>query len=193
MIKFLVFLSGFGFLSQSYATAEDMGLLLGFRSQSGEIASESYTTSSRTGYQLGGIASLDVSKPLMLRLGFMYTERPVHGKLELGTLSGEADFRLTYFDFPVALAFKIDEYISLFGGLALSVLLENSVSSATGDLRGAKISDAKAMIFPLQIGVDFRFAPQIGGNVFFEAHPSEVAKDLKNYRAIGLNFIYFLD
>ncbi|MNL37420.1 hypothetical protein D3C87_1595630 [compost metagenome] len=62
-----------------------------------------------------------------------------------------------------------------------------NIDSSSDDKTVAKIEDVKSPIIPLLFGASFKFAPNFGATLYFESAGSEVAKDLKNYRAVGAN------
>lgn len=174
--------------SSALAAGSDYGIAAGFRSQSGEIDSTTQTTSAAAGYQVGAVASFEISGALNFRTGLMYVERPLKVNI---TSSGEsADIKITYFDIPATLAYKFAEYASVYGGVHLAANLSNSVS---GPGYAGKLTDVKSMVVPITIGAVFRFAPQIGADLFFETMSGDVALGLKNYRAVGANLLYFFD
>lgn len=182
---FSVFIS-----SAALADAMDYGLIAGFRSQSGDIDTSGQSVKSAVGYQLGAIGNLKLHDSILLRSGLMYVERPT--KLSVDGTNAEADAKLTYFDVPVNLAFKFEDYASIYFGVNLSLNLSSSLS-ASGGYPASKLNDVKSMVVPITLGADFRFAPQMGANLFFETLSGEVAQGLKNYRAVGANFIYYFD
>ena len=173
------------------AAASDYGVVAGFRSQSGESADATVSTSSATGYQLGLTASFPLSGDLNFRTGLMYVERPIKFAVT-ATPTNTAGLKLTYFDIPLTLSYKVADYAAVYGGLLLGMNLSKSYAG-TGVFAGQTVTDIKSMITPIVIGAAFRFAPQIGADVFFETFGSEVAAGYKNYRAVGANFVYYFD
>lgn len=179
------------FFHRIAVAAEDYGFFLGFRSQSGDFNTNSNNTKSAVGYQLGAIGSLELGESLFFRSGFSYVERPLKISTDLPS-TGDADIKLSYFEIPLTLSYKFEDYASVYAGIGLSVRLQDSVSGS-GSLSSLKVMDIKSIIMPIILGTEFRFAPQMGANLFFETIPGEVAKDFKNYRAVGANFILFFD
>lgn len=179
--------------ASAMAAASDYGAVFGFRSQSGDLdpaTSTGVTSKAAIGYQLGITTSFQMNGPLNLRTGLMYVERPL--KVSVTANGDEADYKLTYFDVPVLLSYKFEDYAAIYAGVSLSVNLSNS-ASGKGTLSTAKITDAKSLIVPISLGAAFRFAQQIGADVFFETVPGDLALGLKSYRAVGVNLLYFFD
>lgn len=176
------------------AAASDYGVVFGFRSQSGDLdtaLSTTATSKSAIGYQLGVTTSFQLSGALNFRTGLMYMERPLKISSTTGT-AGEADIKLTYFDVPALLSFKFEDYAAIYGGVNLSMNLSKSLSG-TGSYATTTVNEVKSMLVPIVLGAAFRFAPQIGADVFFETIPGETAQYYKSYRAVGVNLLYFLD
>lgn len=176
--------------SAAFAQAMDYGLIVGFRSQSGDISTSGASVKSAVGYQLGAISNIKFHDMFGLRTGLMYVER--NTKFSYDATAAEADAKLTYFDIPLNLAIKFEDYASVYVGVNLSMNLSNSLSGS-GYWSGSKFTDVKSMVMPFTLGADFRFAPQIGANLFFESISGELAAGVKNYRAVGANFIYYFD
>jgi hypothetical protein len=189
----LVMTASILFESSLMAAASDYGAVIGFRSQSGDLdpaTSTGYTSKAAIGYQLGVTTSFQVSGPLNFRTGLMYVERPL--KVSSSATGDEADYRFTYFDVPALLSYKFDDYAAIYAGVSLSVNLSNS-ATGKGILSTVKVTDAKSLVVPILLGAAFRFAPQIGADVFFETVPGDLALGLKSYRAVGINLLYFFD
>lgn len=161
------------------------GIEGGFRQQSGDTAT-GYSTSSQVGYQLGAVGFFDFSEKLALRSGLMYTQRPL--KVTNDTTQDSATLTMTYFDIPVGLMLKFEDYMGVYLGTALSMNLDKSSDKkAVMD-----VVDAKSIVMPLQLGVTFKFMPDVGLNMYFEQF-GDVAKDLKSYRAVGVNLLFTME
>lgn len=167
------------------ANAADFALQAGFRSQSGTSATGT-TAKSQTAFQLGGIGTFDLSGPLAVRSGFEYVQRNVNFTND--STSAETATKLNYFDIPVGLMYKFD-YGGVYAGVALGMNLDSSASGGGVN----KLTDVQSMIVPVQIGATFKFAPQLGANIFFETIGGNVAKDLSSYKAVGANLVIFWD
>lgn len=163
------------------AHAADFYLEAGFRQQAGEVTSVSATAKSQVGYQFGGIALVDMGESFALRTGMMYVQRPLVSE----TNGTENKYSLNYFDIPVAAQFKIADYASVFAGITVGLNIDATATSGN-------VTDVKSPIIPFVLGASFKFAPQLGGTIFYETMSGDVANGLKNYRAVGLNLaVYF--
>lgn len=163
--------------SQAFAAGE-FGIEAGIRNQSGSTDVTGWSTQSKMGFQLGGVGAFEISGPLYFRTGLLYTQRP------LGVSNGVSDgnIKLNYVDFPLNLMYKFEDYAGVFGGVNLAVNMDNSCDGIC-----SKVNDVKSMIVPIVVGATFKFAPQLGATIYFEAGSGEVAAGLKDYRAVGAN------
>lgn len=152
--------------------AADVAIEVGVRSQSGDVESPA-SAKSQLGFQLGATSAFELSGAWNFRTGMLYTQRPL--TVESG--GTEVKNSMNYLDIPVTVLYKFEEYAGIFGGLNLSMLFDKS----------SEVQDAKSMLTPLVFGATFKFAPQIGGTIYFETAAGEAAQGLENYRAIGIN------
>lgn len=186
-MKRLLMLVVLSFSATAFAVDADFGLEVGFRQQSGSTDSVGVTAKSQTGFTLGLSAFVPLQGALGLRTGLQYSQRPLVIEVDGG--GGDMKLNLSYFDVPVALAFKFTDAAYVFGGVELAMNLENSVT-ASGSMSGQKLTDTKSMVLPVVIGANFKFASQLGATVYFETIPGEIAKDLNGYRAVGANLMF---
>lgn len=161
----------------------DYGLEVGIRSQSGDVAPATGTTSSQMGLQFGATAHFPISGPLHLRTGMLYTQRPIL----LKTGGAEYKISMNYLDIPVALMYKFEEYAGVFAGISLGMNLDKSADS------GVTVTDVKSPLVPMIIGASFKFAPNLGLAIYYENAGGEVAQGFKDYRAVGANLMITLD
>ncbi|MNS76140.1 hypothetical protein D3C72_1096780 [compost metagenome] len=159
----------------------DFGLEVGIRQQSGDSDVDGISTKSQMGLQFGGFVVLPIANAWHIRTGMLYTQRPLI--VENDVTGEEAKLTMNYLDVPVALMYKFEEYAGIFAGVSLGL----NIDSSSDDKTVAKIEDVKSPIIPLLFGASFKFAPNFGATLYFESAGSEVAKDLKNYRAVGAN------
>lgn len=174
----------------AFGSYGDFGIEAGIRQQSGTSASTGTTTTSQNGFQVGVAGHIPFSGPLGARVGFMYTQRPLI--VSLDATKDEAKTTMNYLDLPVGLSYKFADYGSVFGGISLGINLD-SACSGSGLYSSCKVTDVKSPITPLLIGASFMFMPQFGATVFFESLSGEVAKDLKDYKAVGVNLRFTFD
>lgn len=168
------------------ASAADMGLEVGFRSQSGDGPAGT-SAKSETGYQVGIVTAFPLNGALNLRLGYLYTQRPLSVTDDVTGATSKAN--LNYFDIPVTLLYKFEEYAGIFAGPVVAINLDNSCSGVAG----CKINDVKSPVVPIQLGATFKFAPQLGATVYFETSGGDMATGLSNYRAVGANLLVTFD
>lgn len=134
------------------------------------------------GYQLGVSTVANVSESFGVRTGMFYSERPFEANFTLSTTKG----KITYFEVPVQLMFKIEDYAGVYVGPSVAVKLSDEVSPGS-------LTDVKAMVIPLTFGAAFKFLPNFGANVFFETVSGDLANGVSNSRAVGVNLLIALD
>ncbi len=159
----------------------DFGLEVGFRQQSGD-SPIGFTAKTQTATQVGAVATFHLGEQFGLRTGAFYTPRSL--VLTNDTTREENKTTLNSFDVPLALNYRFEDFASVFAGLALAVNLDSSCTSAN-----CKVSEIKTPLLPFQMGVSFKFAPQMGATLYFENISGSVAKDLSGFRAVGANFL----
>lgn len=137
------------------------------------------------GFQLGASAVFDFAPSFGLKTGLFYSERPF--KFELGSPATEIKGKMTYFEVPAFFMFKFEDYAGVYFGPTLAMKLGDEITS------GSTLIDVKGMIIPLTLGAQFKFLPNFGINIFFETIPGDIAKDLKNSRAVGANLLLTFD
>lgn len=179
-------LATLGLMSSNAFADIDYGLEVGIRQQSGDVDAATFSAKSQMAFQFGATAHFPISGPLHLRTGMLYTQRPLVVKDD--ATETENKVSLNYLDVPVALMYKFEEYAGVFAGVSLGLNLDSSCETA-----GCKVTDVASPLVPLLIGASFKFAPQLGATLYYESAGGEVAKDLKNYRAVGANLMITFD
>lgn len=179
-------LSLMGLIFASSAMAADMAVEVGLRQQSGSVDGAGTSTKSEMGYQLGFVGVFPIAEAFGVRSGLMYVSRPLTIETDSGLPTGSGKVTLNYFEVPVAASYQFEDYANIFAGVALSMNLD-STYSGSGALSGRKVEDVKSIVVPIILGASFKVAPQIGGTVFFETLSGDVAKGLKDYKAVGVN------
>ncbi|MEQ1723672.1 MAG: outer membrane beta-barrel protein [Pseudobdellovibrio sp.] len=152
---------------------------VGFKWNSASI-SASTSDKQVIGYQLGISTVANVSDTFGVRTGLFYSERPFEATVATVTSTG----KITYFEVPVQLMFKIEDYAGVYVGPSIAVKLSSEPSGLT---------DVKSMILPLTFGAAFKFLPNFGANVFFETASVDLASGVSNSRAVGVNLLISLD
>lgn len=171
------------------ASAASYGLEVGFRQQSAS-APTGATATSQNGAQVGLSSSFELGGALGLRVGYLYTQRPMIYKDDL--LGTETKVGLNYFDIPVAVMYRFEDYAGVFAGVSFGLNLDNSC-----DGTGCKVTDVTSLVTPIQLGASFKFAPQLGATVYYEMLSGDVAKlngtKLADYKAVGVNLMITFD
>lgn len=133
--------------------------------------------------QLGGSGVLNLSDSFGIRSGLFYSERAFKSEFIAG-VTGEG--KITYFEVPVHLMFKLEDYAGIYLGPSAAIKLGDEYKP--GSLR-----DVKDFVVPLTFGAQFKFHPMMGVNVFFETVTGELARGIENSRAVGVNLMIVLD
>ena len=170
----------------SAANAAEFAVEGGFRNQSGDATAVSNEASSKTAFQLGGAGSFEISGPLSIRTGMFYTQRPLG--FQVGTVEGT--YSINYFDVPVGLQYKFEDYFSVWAGAGVAVKLDSKCE--IGGATCPKVKE-KDMVVPLTLGTSFKFAPQLGASVFFEMISGELTDSTEDYRAVGANLSFYFE
>lgn len=169
-----------GTLVSLAAMAQDVGVVLGARSDNADAETATAEVTGKMNFHGGVISKFDVSGPLQIRTGFLYTQRSFTyavGGANVG------DFSMSYFEIPAGLLWKFSDYGGAFVGPAVSF---NLSKSCPGNCNGA---DVVSLPIALQLGGSFKVAPQIGFEVYYETVPSGLAKELKSPRSVVGNLM----
>ena len=176
----LALLIGLGLMSQTCFADIDYGIEVGTRQQSGDVDS-GFATKSRMGMQFGVTGHIPLTETLHLRTGMLYTERAI-----IVQSTPENKVAMNYLDVPVAFMLKFEEYAGVYAGVSIALNLDKSAEIGT-------ITDVKSPLLPFIFGASFKFAPDYGLALFYESASGEVAKGLKDYRAVGANLMITFD
>lgn len=155
----------------------------GFRQQNGDV-DNAKGISPQTAFQFGGTAAFELSGPLFFRTGLFYTQRPL--KATSKATDGELEFRMNYFDVPVTLLYKINDFAGVYGGLIVATNLEKTWKHAGTSVDA---QDVKSPTLPFVMGAQFKFHPEMGVNLYYEM-AGDVAKGLSAYKAVGANLMF---
>lgn len=154
---------------------------VGFKWNSAKITG-STSDKQQVGFQLGVSAIFNFSTNLGLRSGLFYSERPFESEFGVNTAKG----KISYFEVPAQLMFKFEDYAGVYVGPSIAVKLGDEITPGS-------LTDVKAFLVPITFGAQFKFASNLGANVFFETVPGDLAKDVSNSRAVGVNILFTLD
>lgn len=167
----------------SLAQAQDIGFTLGLRADSGTPANGSYTISGQNAVTFGSIIKSSISEKLALRYGLQYTTR----QFQIEQSNQNQLNKFTYFEVPVGLLYQLNEFGGLFFGPSLGLGLEKNCGA------GVNCLGVNSSYVALQIGASFKFAPQMGLEVFYESGLSALAQNIQSPRAVGLNLLVTFD
>lgn len=174
--------------SQAFAQAKPKiaysmpAIEFGFKWNSMDITGASSTKQS-LGFQLGASTVFDFAPSFGLKTGLFYSERP----FAYDVLGAEYKGKVTYFEVPAFFMFKFEDYAGVYVGPSLAIKMGSEITSPL------TLTDVSGMVVPITFGAQFKFLPSFGMNVFFEAVPNDIAKDVKNSRAVGVNLLFTLD
>lgn len=162
----------------------DYGLEVGTRQQSGD-AEGGQSTKSQMTMQFGATAHFPLSSALYLRTGMLFTPRAlvVEDNPDPGV---DNKVTINYLDIPLALMFKFEDSAGVFAGISLGLNLDKSSDHGT-------VTDVKSPLIPFLLGASFKFMPNLGLALYYESASGEVAKGLKDYRAVGANLMITFD
>lgn len=162
--------------------AADLALSVGTRQNSVQASQAGVIDKSMMGYQFGGLAFLPLTDTFSIRSGFLYTK--INYKLESTTV---AEYDFNYFNIPLTGYFKFSDFGGVFAGPVLSINLTDDCTLSSGASCAA--SGAATTMLPLSLGATFKFAPQMGGEIYLEVGSGDIADSAKNYRAVGANLL----
>lgn len=165
--------------------ASDFAVALGMRSNSAEAATAGRTSSSMSGYGAGVIGYFDLTKQIQGRVGFLYNQRTV----KIGDSTGSAELTANYLDIPVTAMFKFADYAGAFAGPVIGFGAGKSCT-ASGAADCVVFKDPESSVFGFQFGASFKFAPQLGAEIYYEMVPTEYWKDAaKSMKTVGVNLL----
>jgi len=179
--KLAVLTTAFVALISLNASAQYMGVELGIRQQAADAVTAGVSTSTEMAYQFGLVGAFPMTEALLFRSGFLYTQRPVTAKV--GTVKSK--FTYNYFDIPVTLMWKMNEFGGVYGGV-------NVALAASADCDNCTTSPEKKGAMPVVIGGTFKFAPNFGVDVYYEAI-GKIGEDFEKGSAVGANLLITFD
>ncbi len=158
------------------------GLEGGFRWSSAD-AKNSTSNKQTLGFQIGGSGVFDIATNFAIKSGLFYTERAFKNSFGSAT---EVTGKITYFDIPVLLMFKFEDYAGVYLGPALSFKMSDEISQDS-------LQNVKGSVVPFLVGGQFKFAPNMGVNIYFESVSGAIADNLENSRSVGANLLLTFD
>lgn len=164
------------------ANYTDAAIEAGFRQQNGTVEGVGVDEKAKNGFQVGVSGAFPISDMFSFRTGLFYVEKPL--EYEVGGAS--EDIRFTYFEVPATAMYKFAEYAGVYAGLNVDVNLSD-------DCGTTNCQSVQSLTTPFVMGAAFKFAPQLGANVFFESGSSKLADGVKDFRAVGVNLMVTVD
>ncbi len=155
---------------------------VGFKWNSADYNSAAVSGKQEIGFQLGVSTVFNFATSFGLKTGMFYSERPYTYEVDNLGFKTTTKAKITYFEIPAFFMFKFEDYAGIYVGPSIAVKM--------GD---EKVTDAKSTVVPITVGAQFKFLPNFGANVFFESVPGEVAKGIKDSRAVGANLLFTFD
>lgn len=162
----------------SYSMA---GVEGGFRWSSADLDGAS-SNKQTLGFQLGASGVFNLAENFGIKTGLFYSERAFKSTFNGTDVKG----KITYFDIPVFAMLKFEDYAGVYLGPSFSFKLGDEID--TGSL-----TDVKGTVIPLTFGAQFKFAPNLGVNVYFETVSGDLAKGVKSSRSVGTNLLITFD
>lgn len=184
----IIFLFSLIFSSLAAQAQIQFGLAAGFRSGQAETNIQGATIPSETGMQFGAISYFPIQAPFGVRSGFLYTQR--YSTIER-TLSGTVDVDFAYFDVPLQGRMQFSDFGGVFAGPVLAFNQSKEVTCS--NRANCAALDVRSFLLPLQLGLDFRFLPQVGGELYFEYVAGDLATSVSNMKTVGANVLFFFE
>jgi hypothetical protein len=161
--------------------AQDLGVLIGLRSDSGDSSIASTKINSLNSTYFGLLGRFLLRERLGMRVGMNYTTRQYNVEVSGNT----TQYKFSAFEIPVAAMYWLSEAGGLFLGGSLALGLDKDCGPGT-------CQDYRSSWNTFQFGASFKVAPQLGVEVFFEQGLSAIAKPFDSHRAFGVNgFVSF--
>lgn len=123
-----------------------------------------------------------------LKTGLMYSERTFKNEFTAGLTTQEG--KITYFDIPLQVMFKFEDYAGIYFGPSFSTKLGDECKKSTGS---CTLINVKSSIMPMTFGAQFKMAANFGLSLFFETFSGEVAQGLKSSRGVGANLLFVFE
>lgn len=167
--------------------ANDFAAVLGVRTNSWDITpSTNITASGKNGYQAGILGFIEMNPVLLFRSGFIYTNRIFTSKAT-GSAT-ELEYNYSYFDIPATVMYKFSDFGGVFGGAVIAMNAGKSCSGANCSTDGVKSS-----LVGIQFGASFKFAPQMGAELYYETISGDVQSAAgsanNNAKSVVANFL----
>ncbi len=139
----------------------------------------------RPGFGLGLKTESEMWSSFSIKIGLMYEERKV-SDIFFGI---EHFLELKNAELLTHVSYKLNDFISVFGGPSYSVLLSSQCKPTSGACRLSE--DAKKYFIPVVLGFEFNFGQSYAAELFYESISQEIwEKTFQKSQAYGLNLKY---
>lgn len=166
----------------------DFAGLVGYRMNTGRTNILGATGSSKFGFMAGFVGWIPLRHGIGVRTGALYNQR----YMGLGPVNeGDIDIQYSYLDLPMTAMYQMNSQWTIYGGPTLAFNQSKDVSCTK--LATCSAADVKSFLLPWQFGVDFKFAPQFGGEFFFETINGDLSTNVSDMKAVGLSLLVFFD
>lgn len=181
--KSVLLVTGCVLVLSSSAFAQDLGVVLGFRSDNADSDVAGSSIKGVTNIQGGMVAKFEISGPLHVRTGATYVQRAYTTE----TAITSDTIKASYLEIPVGLMYKFSDYGGVFAGPAINM---NIAKDCPG---GCANSNVNSSPMTIQFGGSFKVAPQFGFEFYYETMSSKFADGVTNPRAIAANLMITFD
>lgn len=177
--------------TSSLASAQDLGVVVGYRSDSADSGSATTTLDTMGNVQVGAVGKFQLSEAFWLRSGMIYIQRSYGFTTTLVPATGT--YKATYFEIPLGLLWKLSDAGGVFAGGAFNLGLSNKCDISAGAT--CSFTGHANSPFAAQLGASFKVAPQFGFEIYYEALTGnkKIAEGIDNARAIAANLMITFD
>lgn len=186
---FVIFcvLFGLGVMNES-VQAQELAIAAGLRNTNADPtgSASSGSISADNGMQFGGMAFLELQSQMYFRTGFLYSQRYYSYQAPSET----TQIKTTYLDIPLTAMYKFSEYGGVFGGVVMAMNQSKVTEAPSGS---GQLTGVSSTILPFTFGVSFKFAPQFGGEFFYEFVSGKISDTVSNTRSLGVNLLIFFE
>lgn len=169
------------------ASAQDLGVILGYRSDNADA--DGAKVSAPGNFQGGLLAKFPTSETLWIRTGLVYAQRNIN--LEANGTGIKTDYKLSYFEVPLGALYKFSDFGGVFAGANIALNLGNSCDVEGGG--SCSISGLNSSPTFFQFGGSFKIAPNFGFELYYEGGLSSIATGINNERAVVVNAMITFD
>jgi outer membrane receptor for monomeric catechols len=165
------------------AFSQDLGITFGIRSDSADTDRPATSVTALNSVSLGAVMKSEMTEKLALRVAMQYTPR----QYQLQSSGVSENYKFTYFELPVGILFKLSDAGGVFVGPSFGFGLDKSCGQS-GVCQGVSNS-----VTSVQFGASFKYAPQLGIEIFYEKGVSQISPQIQQQRAVGVNLLVTFD